>query len=256
MLVSWVRTAAFELTPRKLSRNVDFQDVPNWENNKLDRTQSSRMGWSDVSLSLSGPAVQDLRTHFSQRWNFIYDEKYSKKDTRYARVSATASGAQQAPPQQRGFDGEEGEGERGFGGDRDEGEEGERGLFGRGGGEGGGFRNKLYNRAQQEFGRFGQQGEHQQQQYHQPQSHAEHGSQRGSADCQITRSSAKWSHNIQTEHSIQNAYCEVIKNSKHFVYIENQFFITATGNEQKPVKNQVGAAIVERIVRAARNNEK
>ncbi|KAJ4351315.1 uncharacterized protein N0V89_006654 [Didymosphaeria variabile] len=236
------------------ARILDFQDVPNWENNKLDRTQSSRMGWSDVSLSFAGPAVQDLRTHFSQRWNFIYDEKYSKKDTRYARLPDTSSGAQQGgiypPSQQRGFDGEEGEGERGFGGD-DEGQEGERGLFGRGGGEGGGFRNKLYNRAQQEFGRH---GHHEEGQQHQ--SHAQHGSQRGSADCQLTRSSAKWSHNISTEHSIQNAYCEVIKNSKHFVYIENQFFITATGNEQKPVKNQVGAAIVERIIRAARNGER
>jgi phospholipase D1/2 len=58
------------------------------------------------------------------------------------------------------------------------------------------------------------------------------------------------------QHSIQNAYCEIIKNSQHFVYIENQFFITATGDLQKPVKNQIGAAMVERIVRAARNGEK
>ncbi|KAL5395708.1 hypothetical protein PMIN06_003567 [Paraphaeosphaeria minitans] len=241
------------------ARILDFQDVPNWENNKLDRTQSSRMGWSDVSLSFAGPSVQDLRTHFSQRWNFIYDEKYSKKDTRYARLPDTSSGAQQGgtyppPPQRRGFDDEE-EGERGrergFGGN-DEGQEGERGLFGRAEGRGDGFRG-LYNRAQEEFGRYGHHGEGHQQRY---QSHAEHGSQRGRADCQLTRSSAKWSHNISTEHSIQNAYCEVIRNSKHFVYIENQFFITATGNQQKPVKNQVGAAIVERIIRAARNGER
>jgi phospholipase D1/2 len=56
--------------------------------------------------------------------------------------------------------------------------------------------------------------------------------------------------------SIQNAYCEIIRNSEHFVYIENQFFITATGDKQKPVKNQIGAAIVERILRAARNGER
>lgn len=36
----------------------------------------------------------------------------------------------------------------------------------------------------------------------QDQSHAEHGAQRGGADCQITRSSAKWSHNISTEVSL------------------------------------------------------
>lgn len=49
---------------------------------------------------------------------------------------------------------------------------------------------------------------------------------------------------------------ETIRNSQHFVYIENQFFITATGDQQRPIKNQVGAAIVERIIRAARNGEK
>lgn len=53
---------------------TDFQNVDHWEENKLDRTQSSRMGWSDVALSLAGPVVQDLRTHFAQRWNFIYFE--------------------------------------------------------------------------------------------------------------------------------------------------------------------------------------
>jgi phospholipase D1/2 len=49
---------------------------------------------------------------------------------------------------------------------------------------------------------------------------------------------------------------EVIQNSQHFVYIENQFFITATSDEQHPVKNKIGAAIVERILRAAKAGEK
>ena len=70
------------------------------------------------------------------------------------------------------------------------------------------------------------------------------------------RSCSKWSHGVPTEHSIQNAYIDIIQRSQHFVYIENQFFITATGDAQKPVKNQIGKAMVERIVRAARNGEK
>lgn len=74
--------------------------------------------------------------------------------------------------------------------------------------------------------------------------------------CQIVRSSAKWSHGTETEHSIADAYAAIIRDSEHFVYIENQFFITATGDKQKPVKNQIGAAIVERIVRAAKAGEK
>jgi phospholipase D1/2 len=229
---------------------LDFANVDHWEENKLDRTQSSRMGWSDVALNLRGPVVQDLQRHFTERWNFIYDEKYSLKSSRYLRLPDRTTGAQQGgeypPPQQRGF--EEGEeGSRGLGGDD---EEGERGF----GGHEGGFRRKMYNRFNEEYQEHYGGGQHQQQQQYQ--SHGEQGSQRASVDAQITRSSSKWSHNISTEHSIQNAYVETIRNSQHFVYIENQFFITATGDKQRPIKNQVGAAIVERIVRAARNGEK
>ena len=73
---------------------------------------------------------------------------------------------------------------------------------------------------------------------------------------QIVRSCTKWSHGVPTEHSIANAYISVIENSQHFVYIENQFFITATSSTQKPVKNNIGAAIVQRILRAARSGQK
>jgi phospholipase D1/2 len=176
------RSSFFCVVDMIANSTIDFQTVDHWEDNKLDRTQSSRMGWSDVALSLSGPVVQDLRTHFAQRWNFIYDEKYSKKATRYARLPETSSGAQQA--QQREFEGD-GDGQRGFGGDD---ESSERGLFS----HGGGLRQKLYNRVNQQMEHHGQDDGYQQ-------SHAEHAAQRGGADCQITRSSAKWSHNISTE---------------------------------------------------------
>lgn len=66
------------------ARIMDFQDVTHWQNNKLDRTQEPRMGWTDLSISLTGPVVDDLREHFVQRWNFIYYEKYDvRKDVRY-----------------------------------------------------------------------------------------------------------------------------------------------------------------------------
>lgn len=79
---------------------------------------------------------------------------------------------------------------------------------------------------------------------------------RGVMPCQIVRSCTKWSNGTPTEHSVQDAYCGLIRESQHFIYIENQFFITATGDSQKPVRNQVGAAIVERIVRAAKAGQK
>ena len=86
---------------------MDFQDVVHWQNNKLDRTQSSRMGWTDLSICISGPVVQDLKEHFVQRWNVIYEEKYRvRKDTRYSLLSATGSNqpapVNLAPPQPYG----------------------------------------------------------------------------------------------------------------------------------------------------------
>ncbi|PTU17859.1 hypothetical protein P175DRAFT_0504612 [Aspergillus ochraceoroseus IBT 24754] len=78
----------------------------------------------------------------------------------------------------------------------------------------------------------------------------------GSVRAQIVRSSADWSSGILTEHSIQNAYKEIISKAEHFVYIENQFFITATGDEQKPILNTIGRSIVDACVRAGKEGRK
>ena len=78
----------------------------------------------------------------------------------------------------------------------------------------------------------------------------------GTVHAQIVRSSADWSSGILTEDSIQNAYKEVISKAEHFVYIENQFFITATGEEQKPIQNTIGRAIVDACVRAGKEGRK
>ena len=79
----------------------------------------------------------------------------------------------------------------------------------------------------------------------------------GTIHAQIVRSSCDWSSGIDpVEHSIQNAYSELIRNAQHFVYIENQFFITATGEEQAPIHNTIGRAIVDACVRAGKEGRK
>ncbi|GES64044.1 phospholipase PldA [Aspergillus terreus] len=78
----------------------------------------------------------------------------------------------------------------------------------------------------------------------------------GNARAQIIRSSADWSSGILTEHSIQNAYKEIISKAEHFVYIENQFFITATGDQQRPILNTIGRSIVDACVRAGKEGRK
>ncbi|KAG0158289.1 hypothetical protein PDIDSM_5802 [Penicillium digitatum] len=385
------------------SRVLDFQDVAHWENNELDRKTMSRMGWSDISVSLHGAAVEDLRRHFVERWNFIYDLKYKvRNETRYARLAlhgtpasstGPSTGQQQAgspqpnsnssgqanphgqppapswqhkpsevtsptyppppgqtssspsqpqsqpqqyqqyqqyqqqnpptsynsedastyppPPSQshlghqsqsaqppsydpsqysytgnsfpppppgpppaqfnantsyqhyqqgqqqeqtpyfppppgqetshyntRGIDDHQ------HGGDRDRG-------------------SLVPDRLPEDLTQYGNslRGQLAGQIHHYQDRLATYGrpsaSQgRGNMSCQIVRSCAKWSNGSQLEHSVANAYCAIIRNSEHFVYIENQFFITATGDSQHPVKNQIGAAIVERILRAARAGQK
>ncbi|KUM59095.1 hypothetical protein ACN42_g8043, partial [Penicillium freii] len=78
----------------------------------------------------------------------------------------------------------------------------------------------------------------------------------GTVRAQIVRSSDDWSSGILNEHSIQNAYCETIRNAQHYVYIENQFFITATGDQQRPIFNTIGRAIVDACVRAGKEGRK
>ncbi|KAK4553643.1 hypothetical protein LTR86_009141 [Recurvomyces mirabilis] len=78
----------------------------------------------------------------------------------------------------------------------------------------------------------------------------------GTVHAQLVRSSADWSSGILTEQSIQNAYCQIIREAHHYVYIENQFFITATGEHQSPIHNQIGAAIVDACARAEKEGRK
>ncbi|KAI9506350.1 hypothetical protein BX070DRAFT_219775 [Coemansia spiralis] len=79
----------------------------------------------------------------------------------------------------------------------------------------------------------------------------------GSCRTQALRSSAEWSLGITKESSIHTAYCEMIRNAKHFIYIENQFFISnAKEDAGYTVKNRVAEALVDRIKRAHKRQEK
>lgn len=442
------------------SRVLDFHNVSEWEQNQLDRLTTSRMGWSDISIGLRGPVVEDLRRHFVERWNFIYDSKYQvRQNTRYTRLalfgqptsssgpqpgaaqqpgqnqsgapnqsqpqpqqqqastpqwqaqqSSTTSQQQQGsapqwqasqsagtpsypppptqtssspqpqqyqqqqyntsssyqssntpsyppPPGQHSSDQShqqqpqipapssqtyhsdntqsyqsgpspsstpnqpspsQGSHQYSYTGDsfpppppglppsqspasqtyqpqqqqtqapsypppptqspsgstqqsqqqgqtpyyppppgQETSHSGTRGIddYNYGGDQSRGFAPKGFidNITQIRGQLAGQIHQYQDRltTYGRPQSQG-----RGNMSCQIVRSCAKWSNGSPVEHSIADAYAAIIKNSLHFVYIENQFFITATGDSQHPVKNQIGAAIVERILRAARAGQK
>ena len=436
------------------ARIMDFEDVAQPFQNKLDRTRSSRMGWSDVSISLRGPVTQDLKYHFVSRWNFIFNEKYNRGDPRYTALSMTgrqqpgppgqqyqgqtpqgqqppvqgygssapyhAQGPapppwqtsattpaydstpnpsqyqqpssqsdpyarpqqyaaapaqfqqspvshpspqpsrqgnsrphtpvtpiapgqyQQGPPpsntapyqayqppasqgqpqqqphypppppgappavwshpqqygapqphdqgdlhydpsapssasnvaelpssqtvnpgysQQGGFTPPPGQGTRGI--DDFDGPEGDYSSE-RGSQRGKSSRMDRYKQDGQrlgdELGNFGSMiGGQIDNRFNKGQGSFFGGSSqqsRGSVSCQVVRSCTRWSNGTETEHSVQDAYIQTINAAQHFIYIENQFFITATGDRQHPVQNLIGKAIVDRILRAARNNEK
>ena len=294
------------------ARIADFQDVAHWDaKNVLDRKTSSRMGWSDISISLRGPVVEDLKMHFVERWNFIYNEKYDvRKDSRYSRLSIAGSqpgvnpqsrppapqseqpfqvysqnqvsagqtypsSGQPYPPSDQPYPTSQqpfttsqqpyttsGQpyfpppptSSRGLGdGDRDDGTE--RGF--------GSASEHHHHRFEEKAAEAREAAENMSDHFENRAQRMEErylgGHRPGSSNgipCQIVRSCSKWSHGVPTQHSIQNAYTDVIEHSQHFIYIENQFFITATDDKQKPVRNKIGDAIVSRILGAARAGEK
>ncbi|CAK9299593.1 unnamed protein product [Gordionus sp. m RMFG-2023] len=68
-------------------------------------------------------------------------------------------------------------------------------------------------------------------------------------EIQICRSLTTWSGGIKdTENSIQQAYISIIKESKKFIYIENQFFISIQKNLM--VLNGIAEALYQRIIKA------
>ncbi|CAL1397298.1 unnamed protein product [Linum trigynum] len=73
---------------------------------------------------------------------------------------------------------------------------------------------------------------------------------RASCHCQVMRSVSQWSAGTsQTEDSIHNAYCSLIEKAEHFIYIENQFFISGLSGDDV-IKNRVLESLYRRIMRA------
>ncbi|KAI4180087.1 MAG: hypothetical protein L6R41_007470 [Letrouitia leprolyta] len=79
----------------------------------------------------------------------------------------------------------------------------------------------------------------------------------GTCEVQMLRSTTWWSIGTpeKTECSIMNAYIKMIEQSDHFVYIENQFFVSSCEVENTRIENRIGDALVERIIRASQKGE-
>ena len=77
----------------------------------------------------------------------------------------------------------------------------------------------------------------------------------GRMECQVLRSAGSWSLGREiSEESIHSAYLQLIFDAKHFIYIENQFFISRSAG--KPVINSISEALIKRIEMAIDLDEK
>ncbi|XP_063772323.1 phospholipase D1 isoform X2 [Pseudophryne corroboree] len=147
----------------------------------IDRYQTPRMPWHDISSVVHGRAARDVARHFIQRWNFTKIMKPKYRSLSYPFLLPKSHKTAKELP------------------------------------------------------------------YQVP------GSVHASA--QVLRSAADWSAGIKYhEESIHNAYVHVIENSKHYIYIENQFFISCSDN--KVVFNKIGDTIAQRIIKAHRENKR
>lgn len=73
---------------------------------------------------------------------------------------------------------------------------------------------------------------------------------------QCLRSVSQWSAGVSyTESSIHNAMKHLIQTAKHYIYIENQFFISLNDNNET-TRNEISNCIYERIIKAHKNHEK
>ncbi|XP_068342401.1 phospholipase D zeta 1-like isoform X1 [Pyrus communis] len=73
---------------------------------------------------------------------------------------------------------------------------------------------------------------------------------RTACEIQVVRSVSQWSAgSSQTEESIHSAHCSLIEKAEHFVYIENQFFISGLSGDDI-IQNRVLESLYSRIVLA------
>ena len=74
------------------------------------------------------------------------------------------------------------------------------------------------------------------------------------SNVQVLRSVSKWSAGVnKIEHSILDAYYRLIKKAKHYIYIENQFFVSNSWNKNcinDEVENKIAYYIRKRIEKA------
>ncbi|KXN92484.1 Phospholipase D1 [Leucoagaricus sp. SymC.cos] len=204
------------------ARIMDFHDVFNYASNQLSILESPRMPWHDVHMTFTGPVVLDVCQHFVERWNEIKKRKVCLVAqyliTFYANYRNEERWPWLALPEE--------------------------------------VPEEAVSRHPhlQKWRDIGHKYKQRWHGYDEPDPDYP-ATRNGTCNVQVVRSVSDWSHGVLTEHSIQNAYIKLIEDAEHFIYIENQFFISST-KEGEVVVNMIGKALVDRIIRAATEGKK
>ena len=245
-------------------RQVDLHDADIFYKEQLDRNKMPRMAWHDVHTMVKGPIVSDIVRHFVERWN---DARFKKRGNGIYNVgNISCSGESNVGINDKNknikfhkqdLDNKLFSREKrnsimpntvnkikkiiGF---KDENEEDE---------EEDEDENNEKNKLGQSSFLFDD--------YEEKDKNIEMGFK-----IQALRSVSSWSIGKSViERSILEGYYKLIDNSKHYIYIENQFFITRTHTKDERrdsgfdinilVKNEIGLHIKERIERAFQSKE-
>ncbi|KIP04639.1 hypothetical protein PHLGIDRAFT_75578, partial [Phlebiopsis gigantea 11061_1 CR5-6] len=194
------------------ARVLDFkQDVSNYTNSTLSLLDTPRMPWHDVHMTLCGPVVLDIVQHFTERWNEVKRRKY-RHEERYDWL-ALPHDIELAPNEAVA-------------------------------------RHPLRERWHQ-MGRTFKQRFHRHRDAWYPEEEDDPMSYQrppnGTCRVQAVRSVSDWSHGVLTEKSIQNAYCQLILEANHYIYIGGSSSISSTIDDD-PVKNQIAKALVVVVI--------
>ena len=233
------------------SRIKGFEEIVDYKKEQIDRETQVRMPWHDTSLCVRGSAARDLASHFIEYWNYVVTEEGGPERNQQSllqparnrsEVEILVSGQEEVkvpPPQtSRNIDSH---------------------VY------------ALHKRMQEDETRLISMSPSLKTVRKldlQPKALSQTiinamikpklpvaAPEESSCVCELVRSANHWSLGLAPhECSIHEAYLTLIEQSQHYIYIENQYFISSTAGA--PIVNTIAQALVDRILRAASAGQK
>lgn len=201
------------------TRIKQIDAVEKWEEYLFDKTKFPRQPWRDIQTRLMGPIVNGVKRHFIQYWNFINNSYSFNRFIQKEKIDEIKAEQNELKKFERyklissNADKKQQQAFKQF-------SEMSAKLFER---LGFGLTNPKYKEPVIEGAQFQIQG---------------------------LRSASSWSAGLPIsipENSIYQAYIDCIRNAEHYIYIENQYFISHCG--EKDVQNQIAKEIAQKLIK-------